>query len=136
MMKPINQENVTKRELRQFGLGLGVLFALVGSLLYWKGTPPGLVFVPVGALTALAFWFDWPGMRAFYAVWMKLAMVMARIMTALLLTLMYVLVLTPIALLGRLCGQKFIARGFNKQCDSYWEPRTGSNDRRSSEKQS
>ncbi len=136
MMKPINIENVSKRELRQFGLGLGVLFCLVAGTLLWNGYRFGSVLLPVGALLAVAFWCDWPGMRSFYAAWMKLAMVMARIMTTLLLTLMFVLVLTPIALLGRLCGQKFVERGFQEDRDSYWEPHIGSDDRRSCEKQS
>lgn len=126
---------VSKCELRQFGLGLGVLFTLVGSLLYWNGHLTGLVFIPVSVLISVAFWYDWPGIRAFYAAWMKLAGIMARIMTTLLLTLMFLLVLTPIALLGRLCGQKFVERGFRAETESYWEARTAS-DRRSCEKQS
>jgi hypothetical protein len=136
MMKPINKENVSKRELRQFGLGLGVLLCLVAGALLWNGHRFGFLFVLAGALLAVAFWCDWPGIRSFYVAWMKLAMIMARIMTTLLLTLMYVLVLTPIALLGRLCGQKFVERGFREERDSYWETCARSKGRRSCEKQS
>jgi len=136
MMKEINKETLSRSELRQFGIGLGLLLVLVGSALLWNGHRFGYVALPVGPLLAVAFWCDWPGMRPFYAGWMKLAGIMARIMTTLLLTLMYLLVLTPIALLGRLCGQKFVVRGFREECDSYWEPCSRSTDRRSCEKQS
>lgn len=135
-MKPVDKNTVSRRELRQFGVGLGLLFGLVGGALLWNGHLPGYMILLAGPLMVVAFWFEWPGMRAFYAAWMKLAAVMSRIMTTVLLTLMYLLVLTPIALLGRLCGQKFVARGFDKECDSYWQPRTSSNDRASCEKQS
>jgi len=135
MIKDNSMATVSRRELRQFGLGLGVLLALIGSLLFWNGNLLGLVFIPAGVLAAVAFWCDWPGIRTFYAAWMKLAGIMARIMTTLLLTVMFLLVLTPIALLGRLCGQKFVDRGFRSECESYWESRIGC-DRRSSEKQS
>lgn len=135
-MKAIDKETLSRRELRQFGIGLALLLVLVGSALLWSGQRFGYVVLPVGPLLAVAFWCDWPGMRAFYAGWMKLAGIMARVMTTLLLTLMYLLVLTPIALLGRLCGQKFVERGFREERDSYWELHTGSDDRHSSEKQS
>jgi len=136
MMKEINQETLSRHELRQFGIGLGVLFGLIGGALLWNGYRFGYVLLSAGPLLAVAFWCDWPGVRPFYVGWMKLAGVMSRIMTTLLLTLMYLLVLTPISLLGRLCGQRFVIRRSRDECNSYWEPRARSNDRRSCEKQS
>ncbi len=135
MIKDTDKSTVTRRELRQFGLGLGVLFALIGSALVWNGNSYGFLIISAGLLMTVAFWCVWPGIRAFYGVWMKLAGIMARIMTTLLLTVMFLLVLTPIALLGRLCGQKFVDSRFRAEGDSYWEPRTGT-DRNSCEKQS
>jgi hypothetical protein len=135
MMKDIKITTVTHRELRQFGSGFGLLFALIGSVLVWQERLFGMVLIAAGGMIAVASWCDWPGMRAFYVAWMKLAMVMARIMTSFLLTLMYLLVLTPIAWLGRLCGQRFVDRGFRSECESFWESRTAT-ERHSSEKQS
>lgn len=136
MMTSTSKKDVPRRELRQFGIGLGLLFGLIGGLMLWKENAAGAVLVLGGLILALAFWWDVPGVRAFYAGWMKLAGALSRIMTTVLLTLLYVLVLTPIALLARLFGQRFVARGFREECDSYWESHSGSKDRRSSEKQS
>lgn len=127
---------VSRRELRQFGLGLALLGGLVGGVLLWKGQAAGAGVLLLAELAGLAFWQVWPGVRSVYAGWMKLAAVMARIMTTLLLTLLYLLVLTPIALLGRAFGQRFVERGFRETRDSYWEPRAESDDRRSCERQS
>lgn len=136
MMKQVKKETVSRRELRQFGLGLGLLLGLIGSALLWQGRLLGAALLLFGPVLALACWCDRLGMRAFYVAWMKLALVMAKIMTAVFLTLLFVLLLTPIAFLGRLCGQQFIASGFREDCDSYWQARTDSYERHSSEKQS
>ncbi|NCO52745.1 MAG: hypothetical protein GW875_11695 [Deltaproteobacteria bacterium] len=136
MMKDIKITTVTHRELRQFGSGFGVLFTLIGSVLVWQERLFGMVLIAAGGMIAVTSWCDWPGMRAFYVAWMKLAMVMARIMTSFLLTLMYLLVLTPIALLGRACGKRFVERGFREGADSYWMTRIAAESEKNYERQS
>lgn len=135
-MKELNKETVSRRELCQFGIGLSLLFCLVGGALLWHGYLFGSVVLLPAVVLAVAFWRDWPGVRLLYVGWMKVAMVMARIMTTLLLTLMYLLVLTPIALLGRVCGQQFLERGFREKGGSYWIQRVKPWSRNSCEKQS
>jgi hypothetical protein len=136
MMQAFEKETVPRRELRQFGIGFGVLLGLVGSALLWNGHRFAYVLLFSGLLLSVAFWCDWPGVRIFYALWMKIAGVMARIMTTLLLALMYLLVLTPIALLGRAFGQRFVERGFCKEQVTYWGVCKKSFSRQSCEKQS
>lgn len=111
----------TIRELRWFGCTLGCIFVAVGAALLWKGHGWGAGLILFGLLVVFAFFLQWPGTRTFYATWMRIAMRMGQVMTLLLLTVLYLGVLTPIALLARLCGQRFLDRRFRSTAVSYWQ---------------
>jgi len=135
-MNLINRESPSRRELCQFGLGLGALGGITGGLLLWNGRSLGMLALIAGLLFAVAFCCDAPGIRQFYAAWMKLAGIVGRVMIALLLALLYLLVLTPIALLGRALGKRFVERGFHEDKESYWILRSDPVSRENYEKQS
>jgi len=124
MAHTVSESYATRRELRQFGGGLGLFCILAGGGLLWKGSYFGVLLWMAGGGAFLACWFDWPGVRPFYAGWMRAAGVMARVMTVVLLAVTYLSVVTPTGLLGRLCGQRFIERRFREPLQSYWMPRT------------
>ena len=124
-----------RRELRQFGCILALLLGLYGTLLLAKGNQVGITFLASAGLVGAAFWAQWPGTRVFYSLWMRAAGVMGQAMTCLLLTALYLLVLTPIAVLARCCGQRFIDKGFDKTQGSYWRAYRHADDRRGCEKQ-
>lgn len=125
----------TSRELRQFGCLLALLPGLYGIVLLARGEQAGVVFLGAAGLAGVAFWAQWPGTRAFYSSWMRVAGVMGQVMTTLLLTGLYLLVLTPIAGLARCCGQRFIDKGSDPTQQSYWRPYRSTDDRRRCEKQ-
>jgi Na+/proline symporter len=135
-MQKKDHKEVSLRELRQVGCGFGILFCLVGGILFWKDHRWGALLLLVGPLLTLAFWFELPGVRPFFKIWMAFAMRMSRVMTAVLLSLLYFLVLTPTSLLARLFGQRFVETKIDKAQPSYWEPRSGRDDPKRSEKQS
>ena len=116
-------DKATKKEIRQFGLGVGGFCGLLGAALFYYGKPAGPWLLAAGILLALAGWFDWPGARPLYRFWMRLARLMSAVMTRLILIILYLLVLVPISLFARLVGQKFVAMGFEKEKTSYWESR-------------
>lgn len=109
----------TRRELRQFGCGMGLLFGLVGGALYWQGRSGAGLFL-AAALTGIAFWFAWPGTRPLYQVWMCIATGLGRVVTTILLTLVYLLLLTPLALLARCLGKRFLSLSPQAEILSYW----------------
>lgn len=123
MMKVNTRKSVSRRELRQFGLGLGLLLGMVGGILFWKGHAVGPLMILVGLFMALAFWFDLPGVRTFYVGWMRMGLLLSHVMINVMLILLYVLVLVPISWLARLFGQTFLDKGFGHEQSSYWLPR-------------
>jgi Saxitoxin biosynthesis operon protein SxtJ len=110
------------RELRKFGLTVGGVFLFLGVLLLLRHRPSYLVFCGAGALL-VAFGVIWPrALKYVYIAWMTLAFTLGFVMSNVILTLFFFLVVTPIGLLARLFGKDFLARKWDKQAPSYWIP--------------
>lgn len=136
MMQGAEKKTITRRELRQFGVGLGIFFAMIGAGLLWNNLYAGYAVLLAGTLLAMALWADWPGMRTFYETWRILGSIIGNVMAQVFLTFFYLLLLTPIALIGRACGQRFVERGFRKEQETYWVACTGMATRQTYKKQS
>ncbi|MBE0551741.1 MAG: hypothetical protein IH619_05110 [Ignavibacterium sp.] len=54
---------------------------------------------------------------------MMLALAMGFVMSRVILSLLYYLILTPIGLLAKIVGRKFMPIGFDKSTSTYWEKR-------------
>ncbi|HEB84284.1 MAG TPA: hypothetical protein ENI92_04705 [Bacteroidetes bacterium] len=113
----------TGKELRKFALTMTVALAVIGGLTSWRGHgPTGLWlfgfsagFLVLGLLVPR--WLapvEW--------AWMKLALVLQVVVTHVLLTLTFFLIITPIGLLLRLMGKDLLNLKFDKSQASYWVP--------------
>ncbi len=61
-------------------------------------------------------------LRPLYVPWMLLAAVLGWVMTRVLLTLTFYVMITPIGLLRRIFGHDSLNRKFPGEQESYWEP--------------
>ena len=110
----------TPRDLRKFGLVVGGVLAALGLFFLWRQKPwypaflfPGVPLMVLGAL--LPATLKWP-----YVVWMALAMVLGAIVSTVLLTLLFYLMVTPIGLAARLAGRDFLRLKPDAGAPSYW----------------
>jgi hypothetical protein len=112
------------KEIRQFGLILGVILAGVfGLVVPWaKGaTLPVWPWVPAVVLwLAVAFLPGW--LRPVYRVWMRLAMVINVVITRVVLGIVYYLIVFPIGWVMRLTGKDPMARQWMTTLRSYRAP--------------
>jgi hypothetical protein len=53
---------------------------------------------------------------------MTLAVLMGWVMTRVILSVLFFLVLTPIALVAKVAGKRFLDRRHGESADSYWQP--------------
>ncbi len=112
-----------KKDLRKFGITVGLVFTLLGALLLWR-QKAYYYWLFIAAATFLV-----PGLlvpvllRPLHKVWMTVAIVLGWIMTRIILTVLFYLVITPIGLLGRLFGKSFLDLKFDNNAESYWIPR-------------
>jgi hypothetical protein len=66
---------------------------------------------------------------------MAVARCISKVVTSALLMILFFVVLTPIALLARRCGKRFLDLAFREECDSYWVLRDSAAQRHDCEKQ-
>src|SRR6266404_1098545 len=108
------------RDLRKFGLTVGGVFVLLGVLLLLRHRSTYPFLLGAGAVLT-AFGIIWPGaLKYVYIAWMALAFTLGFVMSNVILTLFFFLVVTPIGLLARLFQKDFLAREWDKKAASYW----------------
>jgi Saxitoxin biosynthesis operon protein SxtJ len=109
--------------LRKFGLLVGGMAMLIGLVLLLRHKTnypylfwPGAVLIAFGAV--------WPrALKYPYIVWMTMAFALGFVMSQVILTLFFFLLVTPIGLVARLFGKDFLNRKRNPQATTYWIPR-------------
>jgi cytochrome b subunit of formate dehydrogenase len=111
------------REIRKFGGIALVFFGFLSALGFFTNKPlPTYIF---GFLTILGLGFIIipSPLRPIYTTWLKIAHFIGRIVTTLILTLAYYMVITPSALIKRMISGSPIPNRPNKQKASYWVDR-------------
>jgi hypothetical protein len=105
---------------RSFGLVMAGFFTLVGfwPLVHRRDWRPWSVAVGAAfALVALA----WPSLLSpLNKLWMRLGLLLSRIINPLVLGAMYYLVITPVSLILRLAGKDPLRLRPDRQAASYW----------------
>ena len=118
---PANIPELDSKGLRDFGLlmaaVIGVLFGIFFPWLFDRSWPlwPWLI----GAAFALPALVVPLSLRPVYRGWMRFGMVMSRIMTPLVLGIVFFLVFTPVALVLKLLGKDAMRRKLDPQAESY-----------------
>ena len=111
------------KEIRRFGLIALIFFGSLCALGVWREKPiPTYLF---GFLAVLGFGFILTPsrLRPIYSAWLKIAHLLGRVVTILVLTLVYYMVLTPTALIKRLFSGLPIPIRPDKDISSYWVTR-------------
>ncbi len=111
------------KELRKFSLILGGAFLALGAFAWYRGSDianylliPGAVIAVVGTVLPAAI-------RWLFFVWMALGLVLGTIVTSIILTLVFVLAVTPIGLIMRMVGRDPMERELDPQAATYWLPK-------------
>ena len=116
--------DVSVPALRKFGLTVGGVFLAIAAVSAWRHgwdlTPAarllgglGLALVVLGAAVPVV-------LRPAYKVWMAVAFALGFVMTRVILTLAFVLVITPIGLVLRALGKDPLAKAPDPSLGTYW----------------
>ncbi len=115
-----------RRALRSFGLVVGGVFVGIAAVIAWRsgGATPWAAGVGGLGASLMLLGLAVPGwLRPVYRVWMGLAVVLGFVMTRVLLTLVFVLLVVPIGLGLRLAGKDLLRLRLDPEAASYWLPR-------------
>ena len=122
MLEEIKNIPYSKRDIKSFGITMGIiLFIISGLLMYYNKEIYqitgiiALTFVGLGLVIPVV-------LKPLYFVWMTFAAILGWVMTRIILSVVFYLIITPIGLITKLLGEDFLAlkRG---DSDSYWNYR-------------
>ena len=116
----MKQTRKTNRELRKFGLVMTVPLAIIGGLLFWRERPAAPYFIGLAAfflVTGLAVPIV---LLPIEKAWMALAKVLSIVVTYILLTVTFFVMITPLALLLKLIRKDLLSLKLTSNPESYW----------------
>lgn len=114
----------TKEDLRKFGLTVGIVLTAIGALLFYFEKSSAIYFAVIGGLLILFGILIPQLLKPLNKIWMGLAIILGFIMTRVILTTFFYLVITPIGFLARIFGKKFMALKYDRSAKTYWEKRS------------
>ena len=121
------------RDLRRFGFLVGGIFALL-ALWFWYRERDFWWWCVIPAVPLLLLGTVYPkSLRLVYLGWMSLALILGLVVSTILLTLFFYLVITPMGLIARLAGKDFLSLKLNPAKSSYWIQREQPAERNPSE---
>ena len=120
MLEEIKNIKCEKSDLRNFGITFGVISLIVSGFLFWNGKEVYPIILSISIFlffTAISI----PAVfKPFYWIWMIFAIILGWIMTRVILSLLFFLVLTPIGLTLRFFAKQFLELRWDKSKESYW----------------
>ena len=116
--------SIDKKEVRKFGVVAFLFFGGLCALGLWLEKPIPSSFFGFLSFIGLGFILFPTGLRPVYSGWLKISHFVGKLITVVMLTLAYYLVITPSALIKSLIGGRPISLKFDKKPRSYWVDRT------------
>ena len=119
----MNLSLIERKEIRRFGLIAFLFFGCLCAVGFWREKV--IITYLFGALSCLGigfFLFPRP-LMPIYKGWIKVANFIGKMVTIIILTLAYYLVITPSALVKRIFGGRPLPLRPDENMDSYWVPR-------------
>ena len=114
------QDDITRKQLRSFGLLVGGVFAVIG---FWplllRGEDYRTWALALALLLIAPTLIYPPALKPFHKVWMKLGHTLGWINTRIILGAVFYLVVTPIGIIRRLLGKDPMGKRLRADMESY-----------------
>jgi len=110
----------SRRDLRKFALVMTIPLVIIAALLFWKERPAAPYIAGIAAFFILSGLAAPIILAPIERAWMAFANVLSIVMTYLILTLTFFLVITPMGLLLRLIRKDLLDLKKNDDRDSFW----------------
>jgi len=110
----------SRKELRRFGLSFGCAFAILGSLLIWRGRSAGPWVLGIAVTVALAGVFAPQLLRPLEKTLAAILKAVMAVVTYVVLLFAFVFLITPMGILLRLLGKDLLEMKVPSSEGSYW----------------
>ena len=124
MLEEIKNIKSEKSDLRKFGITIGVILLIIAGFLFWKEKESFQILLTFGVTLCILGIVIPFILKPIYWVWMIFATILGWIMTRVILSLLFYIIVTPIGLIPRFFGKQFLELQWDKSKESYWNIRT------------
>ncbi len=118
-----------REEWRKFAVGLGIILAVIATLLLIKARPAYPWFYGAAALVVLMGLLLPLLIKPLFILFSYLGFGLGWIMTRVILTALFFLIITPIGFISRLFGKRFLDLRFDRRPETYWIEKAPDSDR-------
>ena len=119
----MNSNSTNTKEIQRFGIIAFTFFGFLCGLGVWTKKPLPAYFFGFLSTIGFSFIVAPQKMRSVYGTWLRIAHFVGRVVTTVILTIAYYVVITPAALLKRLFGGAPLPMKPDKKASSYWVTR-------------
>ena len=123
MIEEIKNIKSEKSDLRKFGITIGLFLMILAGVLFWRGRESFEILLISGLALCLLGLTIPVILKPVYWIWMVFATILGWIMTRVILSLLFYLVITPIGVFSRLSGNRFLDLKWDKSKSTYWNYR-------------
>jgi len=109
-----------KKELKSFAIALGGALFLFGTINFFKSHNFYQYFYGGGILFFLFGFFSPKVLIPLQKTWMGIAILVGFIVSVITVLGIFYLIVTPIGVLGRVFGKRFLETSFDKDSESCW----------------
>ncbi|MSR76136.1 MAG: hypothetical protein EXS68_00915 [Candidatus Ryanbacteria bacterium] len=113
----------TRKDLRSFGFVVGGVLTAFAIISWYRGGHSTSVFGVPGIALVIGALLMPRALLPLQKVWMGLAVMLGWVMTRVIISTLFFVIVTPTGLLMRMMGKKFLVQSFDKKAISYWERR-------------
>tara|TARA_B100001250_G_scaffold411494_1_gene440282 strand:+ start:3377 stop:3790 length:414 start_codon:yes stop_codon:yes gene_type:complete len=123
MFEEIKKIKTSKKDIRNFGITIGIVLLVIAGLLFYKEKDSFQIFIYLsGSFFGLGIIFP-VLLRPIYISWMIFSIVLGWFMTKLILSLIFYLVITPIGLILKIIGKDLLELKKQEVNESFWNLR-------------
>ena len=122
MIEEIKTINTSNKDIRSFGITFGIIFFIISAALFYYDKSSYQLLAYIGGGFFVLGLIIPILLKPIYILWMTFAVMLGWVMTRVILSLVFYLIMTPIGLLTRLLGEDFLALK-NSNPESYWNYR-------------
>lgn len=123
MLEGIRSIKSEKKDLRSFGLVIGIFVMVIAIFLLLKNNESYKTYTYIsGVFIGLGIFLP-KVLKPLYLIWMMFALVLGWVMTRLILSLLFFIVISFVRLIAGIVGKNFLEIRRTKNSDSFWNLR-------------
>lgn len=114
-----------RQHVKEFGALLCIISCIITGIIFYKHgiTCTSIISISIGLFILLIAYTATAIFLPLWEVWMKFAHYLGMVMTNVILTIAWIVVMVPIAILLKVMGKKVIDSRFDRSLKTYWEDR-------------